>query len=248
MLALLAATLVLAADGGSSAPPRALQCLTKHYPVEPVRADGGWSMRLTDGTVHPFDDGREKSFDERLAAPDMEDTFAVPYRTGPIVPVTAENDDPGRIRFDPLFRATYGARAKEMDLVELRFLRQRLSVHRKVRPAFERVAARLERAVAADASLAPYLRKLGGTFHWRKIAGTERQSSHSYGVSIDLNVERAHYWEWQRPRRPIRWANQVPQAIVDAFEAEGFVWGGRWHHYDTMHFEYRPELLDPDCR
>jgi hypothetical protein len=45
----------------------------------------------------------------------------------------------------------------------------------------------------------------------------------------------------------VRWANQIPQVIVDAFEAEGFIWGGRWYHYDTMHFEYRPELLDPAC-
>ncbi|MDD5211432.1 MAG: M15 family metallopeptidase, partial [Sulfuricurvum sp.] len=27
----------------------------------------------------------------------------------------------------------------------------------------------------------------------------------------------------------------------------GFIWGGRWYHYDTMHFEYRPELLAPSC-
>ena len=40
-----------------------------------------------------------------------------------------------------------------------------------------------------------------------------------------------------------RWRNRFPQAIVDAFEAEGFIWGGRWYHYDTMHFEYRPELF-----
>ena len=44
------------------------------------------------------------------------------------------------------------------------------------------------------------------------------------------------------------WKNQIPQAIVDAFEAEGFAWGGRWYHYDTMHFEWRPELRDPRCR
>ena len=43
--------------------------------------------------------------------------------------------------------------------------------------------------------------------------------------------------------RAITWKNRYPQAIVDAFEAEGFIWGGRWYHYDTMHFEYRPELL-----
>ena len=45
----------------------------------------------------------------------------------------------------------------------------------------------------------------------------------------------------------LKWRNVVPQEIVDAFEAEGFIWGGRWLHYDTMHFEYRPELLDPAC-
>jgi D-alanyl-D-alanine carboxypeptidase len=39
----------------------------------------------------------------------------------------------------------------------------------------------------------------------------------------------------------------VPAAIVHVFEHNGFIWGGRWYHYDTMHFEYRPELLDPDC-
>ncbi|NUM57423.1 MAG: M15 family metallopeptidase, partial [Bdellovibrionaceae bacterium] len=27
------------------------------------------------------------------------------------------------------------------------------------------------------------------------------------------------------------------------FESEGFIWGGKWNHYDTMHFEYRPELF-----
>ncbi len=31
--------------------------------------------------------------------------------------------------------------------------------------------------------------------------------------------------------------------IVRIFEKHGFIWGGRWYHYDTMHFEYRPELV-----
>lgn len=29
--------------------------------------------------------------------------------------------------------------------------------------------------------------------------------------------------------------------VVEAFEREGFVWGGRWNQFDTFHFEYRPE-------
>jgi hypothetical protein len=35
----------------------------------------------------------------------------------------------------------------------------------------------------------------------------------------------------------------MPRQIVDIFERHGFIWGGRWYHYDTMHFEFRPELL-----
>ena len=37
--------------------------------------------------------------------------------------------------------------------------------------------------------------------------------------------------------------NQIPIQIVRIFEKHGFIWGGFWYHFDTMHFEYRPELL-----
>ena len=41
----------------------------------------------------------------------------------------------------------------------------------------------------------------------------------------------------------IPYRNKIPMEIVDIFEKHGFIWGGKWYHYDTMHFEYRPELL-----
>jgi hypothetical protein len=41
----------------------------------------------------------------------------------------------------------------------------------------------------------------------------------------------------------IPYRNVIPQGIVDIFEKHGFIWGGKWYHYDTMHFEYRPELV-----
>ena len=34
-----------------------------------------------------------------------------------------------------------------------------------------------------------------------------------------------------------------PETFIEAFERRGFVWGGKWFFYDTMHFEYRPEIL-----
>jgi hypothetical protein len=226
----------------TDSPPRALACLSKWYPVEPVKVDGAWHVKLG-GATYPWDDGKTKSFEEKLASPDLEDTFSIPYTPGPIQPVTRENEDPGRIRFEPLFHAAYGDSVAKVDVVELDFLGQTLKVNRKAAPAFERVAKRLDAAVKQEPSLRPYLQNLGGN-----IAHTSRQSAHSYGVSIDVNVKRSHYWEWAKPKEPVRWANQIPRALVDAFEAEGFIWGGRWYHYDTMHFEYRPELLDAACR
>jgi peptidoglycan LD-endopeptidase CwlK len=37
--------------------------------------------------------------------------------------------------------------------------------------------------------------------------------------------------------------NSYPQEIVELFEKHGFIWGGKWSHFDLMHFEYRPEVL-----
>ena len=46
-----------------------------------------------------------------------------------------------------------------------------------------------------------------------------------------------------KPGAVIKYRNAIPLQIVDVFERHGFIWGGRWNHFDTMHFEYRPELL-----
>jgi hypothetical protein len=240
--------LAAASPSPTPAPPAALACLAKWYPVTPRLDAGGWVALLPDGTVIPYDDGKTKSFDETLTAPDVEDASSIPYVTGPIVPVTVENHDPGRIRLDEVFRATYGHTESEVELATVTLLGQKLSVHVRTKTNFERLGMRLDALVAKDPSLKPYLTRLGGTFVWRPIANTPRQSSHSYGISLDVNPAYGDYWEWQKDKGGVHWRNRIPQAIVDAFEAEGFVWGGRWYHYDTMHFEYRPELLDPDCR
>ena len=98
-------------------------------------------------------------------------------------------------------------------------------------------------------TLLPYLRSPGGTFQWRVIAGTQRLSNHSFGIALDINVPRSHYWRNAKPNADGRYEyrNAVPYAIVEVFEKHGFIWGGRWYHYDTMHFEYRPELLRCAC-
>ncbi len=88
------------------------------------------------------------------------------------------------------------------------------------------------------------------TWLWRSIAGTNRLSTHSYGIAIDLNdplPSGDKYWMWA-DRARVSFPNGslnlawVPWSVVDCFERHGFIWGGKWHHFDTIHFEYRPEF------
>jgi hypothetical protein len=57
------------------------------------------------------------------------------------------------------------------------------------------------------------------------------------------------YWLWASNRKADWWnisyneRYHPPAAVIKAFETYGFIWGGKWLYFDTMHFEYRPEIL-----
>jgi hypothetical protein len=93
--------------------------------------------------------------------------------------------------------------------------------------------------------LKKYINNPGGTFNWRYVRGTNRLSAHSFGIAIDINVNYSNYWKWERTDQfgNLEYKNRIPLEIVEIFEKHGFIWGGKWYHFDTMHFEYRPELL-----
>jgi len=200
-----------------------------------------------DGSRMVYDDGKRKSFDTALNHPDIEDMFRYRYPVGAsgYNRPPARNVDPGRIRYEPLFRKMYGDSAAQVRhrLVPVRWFGQTIRVTKVngVAGALKRVEKDLQRAVARDPVLRKYLTPIGGTFKWRKIAGTNRLSVHSFGAAIDINVKYSAYWRWSKGAYKYR--NQIPLPVVEAFERHGFIWGGKWYHYDTMHFEYRPELL-----
>ena len=68
-------------------------------------------------------------------------------------------------------------------------------------------------------------------------------SMHGYAAAIDLNLKVRDDRLWAGKGKTIPCNNWMPREIVDIFERHGFIWGGEWCHYDTMHFEYRPELV-----
>lgn len=88
--------------------------------------------------------------------------------------------------------------------------------------------------------LRKYVTKTAGTFNYRNIAGTDLISAHGYGIAIDINTDYSDYWQWSKTGK---YRNRIPMEIVSIFEKYGFIWGGKWYHFDTMHFEYRPEQI-----
>ncbi len=258
--ALLVSAVALAGALAAPAPPPAFRCLQAAYPdavagLEPDPAGPGRLLvRLADGTRLVFDDGRPaKTFDERLETADIEDLFFRPYPLGPLPPGSAPTDDPGRVRSEALLGALYGRSPAEVKraLAAVPWLPRRggrpvlFNARQGAAAALRRVAAELE---GLPAPLLRYLIPPAGTFRWRRIHGTTRLSAHAFGIAIDLPVAESDYWRWAaRAGSPPRYRNRIPAEIVAVFERHGFIWGGKWLHYDTMHFEYRPELLPPAC-
>ncbi len=197
-----------------------------------------------------FDDGKSKSHDDLMKSPDIEDTFAYSYTKGIINLTIEKNSDPGRIRNDEFFKKMYGGTTSEVQkkLVEITWCpalvgqKLRITSVNNVHLQLQKISNELDK----HPEWKDYL-KSAGTFNWRIIRGTNRLSTHSFGIAIDLNVKYSHYWQWDckctTENTNLSYKNQIPQGIVDIFEKYGFIWGGKWYHYDTMHFEYRPELL-----
>ena len=209
---------------------------------------------MHDGARIPWDDGVfDKTFDELLNSADLEDTLSIPYSIGPPTDNPEVNEDPGRIRADAFFRSVYGQTSDEVEdnLVQVVWMSNvsdrtlRFNQQNGAAEALRHVSDELEEL---PEELFDYVSTTAGTFNWRNIHGTERLSAHSFGIAIDINTEYSDYWRWRRSLEdPIEYRNEIPFEIVEVFERHGFIWGGKWYHYDTMHFEYRPELFHPNC-
>ena len=218
------------------------------YPDHLQTVDGN-DLVWKDATRMAIDDGNgPKPFDKWLSSPDLKDMFALPYPAGDAPPPTTPETDPGRARNHAFFAKMYGDCSKgevAKNLVEITWLPkkagQKLTITR-----LNGVATRLQKVSEAldvlPAAFDVYLKPSEGTYNCRTIAGTTQVSAHGYGIAIDIATRHAHYWRWNRGGASA-YQNKIPQEIVTIFEANGFIWGGKWGHYDTMHFEYRPELL-----
>jgi D-alanyl-D-alanine carboxypeptidase len=196
---------------------------------------------FTDGFSIVFNDAiQKKSEADLFDHPDIKDMFHWAYPNTLLK--SPPTEDPGRIRNVQFFNHIYGDCTKgevEKNLVDVKWYGGKILKATRINGVaqqLQQVADEIQKAgKEVELAAAPS----AGTYMCRMIDGTKRQSAHGFGIAIDVNLKVSDYWRWRKGS----YRNRVPQGLVDIFENHGFIWGGKWLHYDTMHFEYRPEML-----
>ncbi|GMU93843.1 MAG: hypothetical protein AMXMBFR4_29010 [Candidatus Hydrogenedentota bacterium] len=239
-------------------PPLWIRALINAYPSASLTWRPPDQLIWGDGTHMAVGMTRSyRPYNERLSAATLWDQMSIPYPPGWPYPTPGENEDPGRLRCYSFFRKLYGDSPEEVrrNLKRIPWLPGGKNCFITF-TAVNGAAEALYRAGEEIARLPNDARALGGdpkgTYVWRRIEGTDRLSMHSFGAAIDFRMPGISppYWRWTttKPGEPITYPesiqkNEQLRQVVGIFEKYGFIWGGKWYHFDFMHFEYRPELL-----
>lgn len=134
------------------------------------------------------------------------------------------------------------------------FFGHRLEIHWRLLEDLASIERSLIKIAKTDRQVAEFINSItsAAAYNYRRIAGTKSLSFHSYGTAIDIlnrnPQNKPAYWYWVKSTEwydiSVEERFSPPQKVVDVFEKHGFVWGGKWTHFDTIHYEYRPEVFD----
>lgn len=111
----------------------------------------------------------------------------------------------------------------------------KVTCHKKVAESLTRV---FEQILAHYGSVAEVkkarMHLFAGMYNFRKIRGSNRLSTHSWAISLDIDSARNPQG---KPHDESK--GMMPKAVVKIFEAEGWKWGGRFggKRVDCMHFQ-----------
>jgi len=157
--------------------------------------------------------------------------------------------------FDAIYDSSSRVRL-ESHIKRVRFLGNLTNVHERMIEPLTRVEKRIYALAESNDEVKAFLSNLksNDAYFWRIINGTNRKSFHSLGIAIDILPKKQGgkqiFWDWARDKYPNTWMLiplkdrwMPPQSVINIFEEEGFIWGGKWVIYDNMHFEYHPELI-----
>lgn len=156
------------------------------------------------------------------------------------------------------YDALYDGRTRvriESHIQRIEYLGKRVSVHTSIIPKLRKIETHLNELAKTDEEVQTFISAISSIegYNWREISDSPSRSNHSWGFAVDILPKnwgkKNIYWSWVSTWNekwmliPLTRRWMPPTAVIDAFEKEGFIWGGKWMLWDNMHFEYRPELV-----
>lgn len=249
----------------------ALQLAYPHRIVEISQIDDDWLLEFTGGEQLYYAEGRflPENLRDQWEDYDPITFYSYPRDLPEWQPPSPEDkqryaailerrrDRPPR-RHPSLYNAiwrAYDESSAYSQVKSIYFLGLQTMVHRDLLSVLASVEAELRMQAQDDRELAIFIEQLAGIegYSYRPVAATSSLSFHSYGAAIDV-IPRSYngtspYWLWASQwnekwyTMPYEERFMPPQSFVRIFEQHGFIWGGKWTLFDTIHFEYRPEIL-----
>jgi phage-related protein len=246
-----------------------------HLITDVIKGDEDWIVKFKNGNTYHWAEGKLLP-EKALPHSNKYTRYTIyPYNLNGRFPelYTKEKIEQLRVKEQPgerkkkkiipgveggLYRELYSiANKKSADkqLVKVKLAGHYTRVHKDITEKISSIDSKIRELSKTDTEVRNFLKSIGSVqgFNWRKIAGTDRMSNHSYGIAIDILPKKSRkkilYWLWEQTKND-KWMLlpqsslwTPPDSVVKIFLEEGFVWGGHWDRYDTMHFEYRPELI-----
>lgn len=211
-----------------------------------VSKDGYIYLILNNNEKIIYDDKNEKNQYEKISNADLQDTLEIIYPLNSINAVV-EGIDPGRGRDYKFLNSIYGKNQTKIENNLSYFSTScgniMFNKNAKAGEALKKALNEAKVLAEKDNKINNYIFPISGTYNYRVIQDTGRLSPHAYGIAIDLNRNDSDYWKWVDKSKGSKRIEGYPKELVKIFENNGFVWGGKWEHFDILHFEYRPEII-----
>lgn len=228
-----------------------LLCLMLAYPEYILGlqrlSNGDVYIVMKSGQKLLYDDKKVKNSEQKLTDPDLQDMLEQPY------PLTFNDRlmdvdfDPGRVRVYGLLEEVYGGNQKQIEaqLENVRVGNGSFQFNKGIgaSAALKEVMAELALMVKQNSKVAAAAFPSSGTYNYRKVSQTNRLSPHAFGIAIDMARDKRDYWQWITREEGQKRLEAYPRALVEVFEKHNFIWGGKWGHFDMLHYEYRPEIM-----
>ncbi|WP_346936188.1 M15 family metallopeptidase [Clostridium sp.] len=194
-----------------------------------------------------YDDKQSKDFNGKMDNADIQDILEDIYPLSMPDKLLDINRDPGRFRNYNLLNEVYGGSEREVSSnligVPSPYKNYQFNKNNGAAESLKKAMEELKQLSLGNAAVSSLLNPVNGTFNYRVISGTGKLSPHAYGIAIDINSNPSDYWKWASREAGEKRMLSYPKELIDVFEKNNFVWGGKWGHFDILHFEYRPEIL-----